>query len=355
MNSQKDCQCNISGQSANCQAKMHDRIPLTQIEKERKTEPRLFRQPFMTDEPDSISSEDDNPYRHYLPQELKVTKREAISKMKRGLIEDTSMMEKNRSSLNKFEALSIQGQTLTGISIGGFNIDLSKAAEKTMEIVPLPPSKLPIIFLDENLNFYHHFFQGMVALIGQVSLDFITRSEHHYDDDDPILLPMVEDMIAAGYEKNDTESTLLIKKVLASTFEPTEYRQRSDNGPRLKVVANLWGFQYIECGMQMAEVDLKMWFSICYSHYRTIWFNTFKTTGIPSFATQGVRKNRSSSSSTSTMPPLIEVGHTNEDDTLSTMSKTRRKRQGSGKSVRSGRRNTEDGASYQVARWLGGK
>jgi hypothetical protein len=329
--------------------------PLTEMERELKTEPRLFQRTSVSDEPEGMSSEDDNPYRRYAPKRLQVEKTEAISKMRRGLIEDTGMMEKNRNSLNKFEALSLHGQTLTGISIGGFDIDLSKAAEKTMEIVPLPPSKLPIIFADETLNFYHHFFQGMVSKIGQQSVDFITRSEHHYEDDDEILMPFLEDMISSGYEKTDTESVLLLKKVLGSTFEPIEHRQRSDRGPKLKVVANLWGFQYLECGMQMAEVDLKMWFSICYSHYRTIWFNTFKTTGTPSFAHQGTRRTRSSNSSNSTMPSLIEEARTSEYDLMSTVSKSGRRRRGSSKSIKSPRDMVKDDSAYQIAKWLGGR
>lgn len=355
MQTPKDCTCNISNQSSACSSSLHTMAPMTAMESESKTKPRLFHQPTMSEEPEEVSSGDEDPYKFYAPQRLRIRKEEAISKMKRGLIEDTGMMEQNRNSLNKFESLSLQGNTLTGISIGGFDIDLSKAAEKTMEIVPLPPSKLPIIFADETLNFYHHFFQGMVLKIGQSAVDFIARSDHHYDDDEEILMPLLEDMIASGYEKSDTESTLLIKKVLGSTFEPVEHRQRGDKGPRLKVVTNLWGFQYIECGMQMAEVDLKMWFSICYSHYRTIWFNTFKTTGTPSFASQGIRKTRSSSSSASTMPALMEEHHLLEYEIGSTMSKSGRKRRGPSKSIRSSKKQAEDNSSYQIARWLGGK
>lgn len=325
------------------------------MEKEMKSQPKMFTNKVLMTEPESDSSGDDHIYKSYMPADLQVKKTEAVQKMKRGLVEDTRMMEKNRNSLNRFEALSIHGQTLTGISIGGFDIDLGKAAEKTMEIIPLPPSKLPVIFVDETLNFYHHFFQGMSSLIGQSAVEFIARSDLHYGDDDPILVPLVEDMISSGYEKTDTESILLIKKVFASTFEPTEYRQKSETGPRLKVVANLWGFQYIECGMQMAEVDMKMWFSICYSHYRTSWFNTFKTTGIPAFATQGIRKSRSSTSSGSTLPLLLEERPYDGNDNNSTVTKSRRRVKSSSRSVKSAQRQQEDGTSYQLARWMSGR
>jgi len=376
MQSVKDCSCTIAGRSAICGAdhttmdklysmeveqKSEPRVfskpteGLCQMETEFKSKPRLFCNPTVSEEPDDMSTDDDGPYGRYLPTDLRVQKKHAISKMRRGLIDDTSMMEKNRNSLNKFESLSIQGQTLTGISIGGYDIDISKAAEKTMEIIPLPASKLPIIFKDETLNFYHHFFQGMVMKIGQSRTDIIVRSEHHYDEDEPILMPIIEDMIASGFERSDTESVVLIKKVLSSTFEPTEYRQKSETGPRLKVVANLWGFQYIECGMQMAEVDLRMWFSICHSHYRTIWFNTFKTTGIPSFASQGVRKSRSSTSSSSNMPPLLEIEGEKDFDNRSMTSRTGRRRRTSGKSVKSSNQSPESASSYQVTRWLGGR
>lgn len=325
------------------------------MEKEIKTKPRIFPRQYVSEEPENASSEDDQPFRQYIPKDLHVQKREAVTRIRRGLVDDTHMMERNRNSLNKFESLSIQGQTLTGISIGGFDIDLTKAAEKTMEVLPLPASKLPVIFADENLNFYHHFFQGMATLIGQEAVGKITRAEFHYDDDPEVLMTLVEDMISTGFEKSDTESTLLIKKVLSSTFEPTEYRPKDEEGPRLKVVANLWGFQYIECGMQMAEVDLRMWFSMCYSHYRTIWFNTFKTTGIPSFAIQGVRRSRHSSSSSSTMPLLVEVDTEKYDDIQSNVSKNHRRKRQSDRSIKSYRRQIDEQQSSQITRWLGGR
>lgn len=355
MQSTKNCQCSISERSPSCFSETHKYERAVMMETELKTCPRVFESKQMSEEPASLESESEDDLRRYMPKNLEVQKNDVIRKIKRGLVEDTSMIEKNRNSLNRFESLSIQGQTLTGISIGGYELDLSKAAEKTMEIIPLPPSKLPIIFTDESLNFYHHFFQGMTKLLGQTSVDFIVRSDIHYEDDDPILIPLVEELISSGYEKSDTESTLLIKKVMASTFEPVEYRSRSVNGPSLKIVANIWGFQYIECGMQMAEVDMKMWFSMCYGHYKTSWFNTFKTTGIPSFAHHGTQRHRSSGSSTSTMPRLLEYPTDNEGTKDVISQRGHRKKKSSVRSVRSGNIQGELDRSYSVAKWLSGK
>jgi hypothetical protein len=355
MQNSKDCHCTIAGKAPECPEHHRNMDKLVEMEREAKTKSRMFHRQYISDEPEQLSSEEEQTFKQYIPKDLHVQKREAVTQIRRGLIDDTNMMERNRNSLNKFESLSIQGQTLTGISIGGFDIDLTKAAEKTMEILPLPASKLPVIFTDENLNFYHHFFQGMTILLGRENVEKIAGAEFHYNDDPEVLLVLVENMISSGFEKSDTESTLLIKKVLSSTFEPTEYRPRNEEGPRLKVVANLWGFQYIECGMQMAEVDLRMWFSMCYSHYRTIWFNTFKTTGIPTFATQGVRRSRQSSSSSSTMPSLVEVESDRGDDMRSTVSRSRRKKRASDRSVRSYKRQMDDQQSSQITRWLGGR
>jgi len=333
----------------------HNNPKICEIEKERKLEARMFNRSYLSDEPLSDHESPEYPYSAYMPKDLNLNRDRIISKVRTGLMDDTSMMEKNRHSLNKFESLSLGGKSLTAVSIGGFDIDISKTAEKAIEIIPLPPSRLPIIFTDDNLNFYHHFFQGMAAIIGQSNVDEIVRSEHHYADDYPILMPLIEGMMSSGYEKSDSESKVLVRKVITSTFEPNEYSRRTGGGERLKVAANLWGFQYIESGMQMAEVDLRMWFSICYSHYRTIWFNTFKTTGIPAFAMNGVRKSRSSISSSSTLPSLHEEESPEIDDARSTRSKRSNKGKSMSRTRSSARSSPQASGSYQMARWLSHK
>jgi hypothetical protein len=50
-------------------------------------------------------------------------------------------------------------------------VDLSKAAQKASEITPLPPARLPIIFTDAEMNFHHHFFQGLEILFGRGNLN----------------------------------------------------------------------------------------------------------------------------------------------------------------------------------------
>lgn len=202
---------------------------------------------------------------------------------------DNDMLEKNREVLRKFEALEISGQSLTALSIGGYTVDLTKAAQKAREVAPLPPARLPIIFVDDTLNFYHHFFQGLEIMIGRNMFDSIMKSAKYYDDGDLIILSMISDMIHRGYENTDNEITVFTKKVLTSTFEIDEANKNKGKYSTVTAVANLWGFQYIESGMQCRESDLKMWISNCYNYYRTIWFNTFKSAGIPKFALDGVQ------------------------------------------------------------------
>lgn len=100
---------------------------------------------------------------------------------------------------------------------------------------------------------------------------------------------MIEGLIKAGHEQSDTELTLLTKNVLTSTFSIDDTIDHNKHGKHLVVDANLWGLQYIESGMQCKEADLKMWLSICYDHYKIVWFNTFKSAGLPLFALDGVQ------------------------------------------------------------------
>jgi hypothetical protein len=202
---------------------------------------------------------------------------------------DISMMERNRTNLRRFESLEVNGQSLTAMTIGGFVVDLSKAAQKASEVAPLPPSKLPVIFVDEEMNFYHHFFQGLEILLGRQVVTEIVKAGNYYSSNDGQLIAMIEKMIKVGYEQSDTEITVFTKKVITSTFETASQHGSSGTTNILIVAANLWGFQYIESGMQCKEADIGMWLSMCYNHYKTIWFNTFKSAGIPDFATQGVQ------------------------------------------------------------------
>jgi hypothetical protein len=199
------------------------------------------------------------------------------------------MMKDNREVMKKFEALKIGDQSLTSMSIGGYAIDLRKAAQKAKEVAPLPPAKLPIIFKDSDMNFYHHFFQGLEMLIGRSTLIDLVNTNAYFNEGENLLYGLIEEMIKTGYERSDTELTVFTKTVLTSTFSIDESSEHCISGKHLVVDANLWGLQYIESGMQCKEADLKMWLSICYSHYRMLWFNTFKSSGIPAFALEGVQ------------------------------------------------------------------
>jgi hypothetical protein len=312
-------------------------IPL--IEREQKTQPRMFfKDQRMTEEPlsardvaykmhlakDSLTSESsesslDQSYEqieHCFPSHLS-TNAIPSTKMGRGRLGDDSMMtEDNRRILRKFEALQINGESLTGMSIGGYTVDLTKAAQKARDVAPLPPARLPIIFQDDDMNFFHHFFQGLEILLGRDIVLGIVSSTRYYDRTELQLLPLIEKMIKSGYERTDSEITVFAKKVLTSTFEVDEAHDNSSSTRVLIVAANLWGFQYIECGMQCREADLKMWLSICYNHYRTVWFNTFKSTGIPDFALDGVQTRYEHPSGKSTLDSIEEMRQTSTDVVL---------------------------------------
>jgi len=202
----------------------------------------------------------------------------------RHLSHDVSFQERHRRALHKFEPLNIGGRTLTGISIGGFDIDLTAAAQKAREVIPLPSSKLPVIFLDEELNFYHHFFQGLNYILGKSSVMQIIACNVYDNDASERILNLITEMLENGYERGDSEIVIFVKKVITSTFELSNSATKRYTSDRIFVVANLWGFQYIEPGMQCDQATVVMWLSMCYGHYKTIWFNTFKLTGVPDFS-----------------------------------------------------------------------
>jgi hypothetical protein len=277
-----------------------------QIEREIKTEPRDFYREhvhalrYQESESDGNSEEDPRDNRLVndvaYQQALAAVERTNMIKHNRAREQfpqnfqtDSDMMKGNRTTLKKFEALKIGDQSLTEMSIGGYQIDLTKAAQKAKEIAPLPPAKLPIIFKDGDMNFYHHFFQGLEMLIGRSTLVDLVNTNVYFNEGENLLYGLIEGMIKSGYERTDSDLTLFTKNVLTSTFSIDESLDNSLNGKHLIVDANLWGLQYIESGMQCKEADLKMWLSICYSYYRGLWFNTFKSAGIPSFALEGVQ------------------------------------------------------------------
>jgi hypothetical protein len=156
-------------------------------------------------------------------------------------------------------------------------------------VVPLPPAKLPKIFIDPEMNFSHHFFQGLERLIGREQVLEIVVKKRYYTDETPVLLPLIEGIIKVGYERKDTNLTVFTKSVLASTFDIDERTTSESEHRGLLVGANLWGFQYIEAGMECKEADLRMWLRVCYNKFENIFFNTFKDSGMPDFAMEGVQ------------------------------------------------------------------
>jgi len=276
------------------------------IERELKAEPRDFAMNhihamrYLESEPDESSEEDlydnrlvnDRAYQQALAAVEKtnlIKQSKARESFPQNFQTDYDMMKKNRTTMKKFEALTIGDRSLTEMSIGGYQIDVTKVAQKAKEIAPLPPAKLPIIFKDGDMNFYHHFFQGLEMLIGRSTLVDLVNTNIYFNEGENLLYGLIESMINAGHERTDSDLTLFTKNVLTSTFSMDESLGQNSAVKHLIVDANLWGLQYIECGMQCKEADLKMWLSICYSHYRGLWFNTFKSAGIPSFALEGVQ------------------------------------------------------------------
>lgn len=294
-------------------------------------------------------------FRRMMPEPVRGnSKSTQVSKASR-MTTDSDLLQKNRASLRKFEALNIGGKSMTEMSIGGYKVDIEKVAEKAMEVLPLPPSRLPVIFVDQELNLYHHFFQGMTRALGSRQLEEIVRSSRHFDDPQRPLLACLEELILSGYERADDEITILLKKVIGGTFETTNRSKRHQDSDELMVVANLWGFEYIEQGMQCSEADLRMWLSMCYNHYKTIWFNTFKSTGVPEFAMDGAVKYRSSSSSGSSLFSVKEESPRLIEMESETKSKPRNFKRRSSSSVAGSDRTTRKHNTSPMANWLASK
>jgi len=258
----------------------------------RSTTSEFMRGKMIDDEKKMICQGDDVAYMDILesfPKGLSLDKMSAKFGSKTQMMDADLMVEGNRVPLRKYESLKIGNQELTDLSIGGFQVDLAKAAQKASMVAPLPPSKLPRIYIDSDMNFLHHFFQGLERLIGRERVLSIVNQDRYYTTAELILLPLIEEIVKVGYERKDTNLTVFTKSVLSSTFECDDRSGPDQDQRGLIVAANLWGFQYIECGMELKEADLRMWLSISYNHFRTMFFNTFKDSGMPAFAMEGVQ------------------------------------------------------------------
>jgi hypothetical protein len=309
-NPQVSCTCNEDGYTPDCpyafqqggkvlhEVVSNDRLKpryvdrITPVERELKSEPRIFQLPTPNMQPARHSDHSDDSFEE-IEMMLGKTGRKNTAQdqvnYQSNLIDADQLLAKNRVIMEKHAPLKIGGNTLTNLSIGGFQVDLGKAAQKASEVVPLPPAKLPQIYIDEEMNFNHHFFQGLERLIGREQVLEIVGKSRHYTNEEPVLLPLIEGIIKVGYEKKDTSLTVFTKSVLSSTFDVDKDSGSDMETKRLLVAANLWGFQYIEQGMECREPDLRMWLSISYDKFRTIFFNTFKDSGMPAFAMEGVQ------------------------------------------------------------------
>lgn len=260
--------------------------PSTQMERELKTKPHAFEQ---------IENLRSKSIKQARPTELANTPAIYMQCNKEGMRKDTaeSLMEDNRNSLKRFEALKINGKSLNDYSIAGFKLDIEQTKKIVQQVAPLPPSALPKIFTDDDLNFYHHFFKGIESLLGTGTFLEVVNARYHYEKHTNMLPEAIIGFMESGLDSGDNALTLLVKKVLSSTFRKSIIKQADKELIVLEVMANLWGFRYIEPGMILKDADIKMWLSNCYLHYRTLWFDTFKSSGIPEFANEGVILNHS--------------------------------------------------------------
>lgn len=221
---------------------------------------------------------------------------------------DTDMQQKERGYIPTFNPLQYNGKTMTEATIGGYRIDMGVAQKKLTEYIPLPPVFLPVIFVDKDLNFSHHFFQGMEVLMGKDKIDKIVCQDKHSINDSVDLLPTVKQFIMAGAKAEDNELTLFVKRVLTGTFDTIPGALLEPGKDELIVSLNMWGFQYIEPGMRCKDNDLRMWLHMSHLKYRVSWFNAFKSAGIPKFAMSGVQ-DRYESRSAVTVEPMPKKYH----------------------------------------------
>jgi hypothetical protein len=225
--------------------------------------------------------------RYTTPAEL--TKRHEEQKFPRNWATDTDMKKENRSTLPNFNSLQYNGTTMNEATIGGFRLDIQTAQKRVVEFIPLPPVCLPIIFMDKDLNFSHHFFQGLDVLLGKKYMEKIVSQEKYSENDSRRILPSLKALIMSGAKNDDTELTMFVKRVLSGTFDTLPEAAINSEQDELIVAVNMWGFQYLEPSMRCRDEDLRMWLHMSFMQYKVSWFNTFKSSGVPKFALDGVQ------------------------------------------------------------------
>lgn len=283
----------------------------------------------------TYSDEDESKIQRHVPLPLRDVSGRDHRAPGGNLVEDSHFRQVNREPMTKFESLRIGEGDLRSVSIGGYKIDMQLAAEKAREVVPLPPARLPRVFLDDTLNFYLHFFNGIYEVVRHDDLMDVINTDPSEGRDSDFIIKVIEDLLTTGYERSDTEALNLIKRILQSTFrvEKTKHRNSSINSA-LFVEANLWGFPYIESTMTCKELDLRLWLQACYKLYETSWSSSFKSTMLPFFARKvGSSGSQSSHASSRQSMRVIDEESSSEiadmlrdDATISSNSPHRRTR-----------------------------
>lgn len=195
----------------------------------------------------------------------------------------------NSGSLDRFKPLILNGVSMTKATIGGYALDMASMAKQAAKVAPLPPVLLPLIFKDNDLNFMHHFFNGLEVLGGRAFICMIAETGRYSREDAGQIGPLVKALATSGYSEDDTDLVVFVKRVMSTTFEVVQAIGEMRHEDRFLVKSNFYGFQYIEAGMPCMEQDLKMWLHSAHMQYRSLWFNAFKSSGIPSFALDGVQ------------------------------------------------------------------
>lgn len=206
-----------------------------------------------------------------------------------GYVADEGLRLGQHGALDRFKPLTLNGVSMAAATIGGYSLDLGATAARARKYVPLPPVCLPLIFRDADLNFMHHFFQGMEMLIGRAKVSEMVRLGLYSRGNKDELLPAIKRIIMSGHVNEDTELSTFVKRVLASTYDTAPTAGQTGDPEYLTVASNFYGFQYIEVGMKCQESELQMWLHMAYTQYRMAWFNAFKSSGIPAFAMEGVQ------------------------------------------------------------------
>lgn len=202
---------------------------------------------------------------------------------------DTDIRLNQSSTMDRFKPLTLNGVSMTRATIGGFDLDLASLANQAATVIPLPPVSLPVIFQDSDLNFMHHFFQGLEIQAGREFIVTVAELGRYSQHDKIKIGPYIKALIGTGYVEKDTELVIFVKRVISTTFELQEPHSGNPQDETYLVKSNFYGFQYIEGGMRCQEQDLRMWLHSAYTQYRNLWFNAFKSSGMPVFAIEGVQ------------------------------------------------------------------